>query len=233
MTDLFRGIRDKLDFRLNIAEAYESRVVSKQWVIDIGGRNSASKSRKHINALNKNPGNKIISTDILPDYKPDLVDVIVNTAIKPESFDGVYCDAILEHVTEYWKALDNIYSILRRGGEAFIYVPFCFQFHDKMDYHRFTFTEVGRMLEKFREVKIFTPGPNSGYGYVIWSVLTMGQIHKFPRVHTFLTVACNRILNTALYFAYKMKRRRYSFREVSFYYTYLLLNHGFSAWVKK
>ena len=233
MTDLFRGIRDKLDFRLNIAETYESRVVSKQKVLDIGGRNSSSKSRKRIERLNKSRGNTIVCTDIIAEYLPNLVDDITNTSIKPESFDGVYCDAILEHVTEYWKALDNIYSILRRGGEAFIYVPFCFQFHDKMDYHRFTFTEVARMLERFREVKIFTPGVNSGYGYVIWSVLTLGQIHKFPRVHTFLTVTCNRILNTALYFAYKMKPRRHSFREVSFYYTYLLLNHGFCAWVKK
>ena len=115
MTDLFREIRDKLDFRLNIAEAYESRVVSKQWVLDIGGRNSTSKSRKRINDLNKSTENTIICTDILSDYKPDLVDDIMNTSIKPESFDGVYCDAILEHVTEYWKALDNIYFILRGG----------------------------------------------------------------------------------------------------------------------
>ena len=157
MMDLFRGIRDKLDFRLNIAEAYESRVVSKSKVLDIGGRNSSSKSRKRIDLLTKNTCNKIICTDIIVEYRPDLVDDITNTSIKPESFDGVYCDAILEHVTEYWKAVENIYSILQCGGEAFIYVPFCFLFHDKMDYHRFTFTEVARMLERFREVKIFTP----------------------------------------------------------------------------
>lgn len=227
MTDLFRGIKHKLDFRIKAVDQYESRVVSKIRVLDIGGRNSSSKSRKIINELNKNPNNTIVCTDILAEYKPDIVDDITNTSIKPASFDGIYCDAILEHVTEYWKAVDNIYSILTWGGEAFIYVPFCFQFHDNMDYHRFTFTEVARMLERFREVKIFTPGVNSGYGYVIWSVLTLGQIHKFPRVHTLLTVACNRILNTALYFAYKMKPRRYSFRQVSFYYTYLLLNTDF------
>ena len=116
MYNLFRGTQEKIDFRLDCAEEYESRVVSMQSVLDIGGRNSASKSRKRINDLNKNPGNAIVCTDILPEYMPDLVDDIVNTSIKPESFDGVYCDAILEHVTEYWKALDNIYSILRGGG---------------------------------------------------------------------------------------------------------------------
>lgn len=174
MTDLFQDIKDKLDFRLNIVRKYESRVISKNTVLDIGSRNSSSKSRERINALNKNPHNTIVCTDILAEYKPDIVDDITNTSIKPSSFDGIYCNAILEHVTEYWKAVDNIYFILKRGGGAFIYVPFCFQFHDKMDYHRFTFTEVARMLERFRELKIFTPGIDSGYGYVIWSVLTLG-----------------------------------------------------------
>ena len=102
-----------------------------------------------------------------------------------------------------------------------------------MDYHRFTFTELARMLEKFSEVRIFTPGKASGYGYVFWSVLTLGQIHKFPRIHTFLTVMCNKVLNLLLYVVYKMKPRSYSFQDVSFYYTYLLINHGFCAWVKK
>ena len=233
MNDFFHGIRDKIDFRLNVSEYYESRVVSKNKVLDIGGRNSLSKSRRRINKLNKNTDNVIVSTDILPEYKLDLVDDITNTQIKSESFDGIYCDAVLEHVTEYWKAVDNIYSILKKGGEAFIYVPFCFQFHDKMDYHRFTFTEVARMLEKFSEVKIFTPGVNSGYGYVIWSVLTLGRINKFPRIQSFLTVASNKLLNLLLYVVYKMKPRPHSFQEASFYYTYLLINHGFCAWVKK
>lgn len=116
MTDLFRGIKHKLDFRINAVDHYESRVVSKRKVLDIGGRNSSSKSRKRINGLNKNPDNTILCTDILAEYKPDLVDDIVNTSIKAESFDGIYCDAIMEHVTEYWKAVDNICSILTWGG---------------------------------------------------------------------------------------------------------------------
>lgn len=119
MTTLFRGIKNSLDFRLNVVDEYESRVVSKSRILDIGGRNVSSKTRKRINKLNKNPDNTIVCTDILAEYKPDIVDDIVNTSIKPESFDGIYCDAILEHVTEYWKAVDNTYSILERGGGSF------------------------------------------------------------------------------------------------------------------
>ena len=238
MTNIFKGIRDKIDFRLNASYEYESRVVSKSRVLDVGGRNIFSKSRKRINSLNNNQNNTIICTDIISQYGPDIVDDICNTSIKRNSFDGIYCDAILEHVTEYWKAVENIYSILVQGGEAFIYVPFCWNFHDKMDYHRFTFTEVARMLENFSEVKIFVPGKASGYGYVFWSIVTFTLIHRFPRLHKFLTVTFNSLLKLFLYIFYKMRPhcntfKDVSFKDVSFYYIYLFLNHGFCAWVKK
>jgi len=144
MTDLFRGIRDRIDFQINAVDQYESRVVSKSRVLDIGGRNSSSKSRKRINELNKIPANIIVCTDILAEYKPDIVDDIVNTSIKPESFDGIYCDAILEHVTEYWKAVDNIYSILKRGGKLSYMFHFVFSFMIR-------WTIIGLLLLKSRE----------------------------------------------------------------------------------
>jgi hypothetical protein len=109
---------------------------------------------------------------------------ICNTTIPPASFDGICCDAILEHVTEYWKAIDNIHSILTDGGEAFIYVPFHFPYHDLMDYHRFTIKEAARMLEQFSDVKIFMDGADSGYGYVLWSTITLSKIMALPRLYT-------------------------------------------------
>ena len=98
MTDLFRGIRDKIDFRLDARKEYEMRVASRNRILDVGGQNRFSISRKQLNLLSQNPSRTIVCTDILPDYKPDIVDDITNTAIKPNSFDGVYCDAILKHI---------------------------------------------------------------------------------------------------------------------------------------
>jgi predicted SAM-dependent methyltransferase len=123
-----RGLATKLAWR------------QRNKVLDIGGRNSTSSSGRRLKRLGTNPGTSVVATDILPDYGPDLVDDICDTRIEPRSFDGVYCDAVLEHVTEYWSAIRNIHSILEEGGEAFIYVPFYFQYHDYMDYHRFTVT---------------------------------------------------------------------------------------------
>jgi SAM-dependent methyltransferase len=176
----------------------------------------------------------------MPEYGPDIVDDICNTAIRPHSFDGVYCDAILEHVHEYWKAIDNIYEIVEEGGEAFFYVPFIFHFHDHMDYHRFTFTEVARMLNKFSEIKIFVPGEADGFGWVFWYVVTMTIIGRFGRLHRTLSRVTDLMLKVLLSIVYTVKRKEIqgkynniSMQEFCYYYTYLFMNHGFCAWVKK
>jgi len=190
--------------------------------------------------LSQSASNTIVSTDIVPDYKPDVVDDISNTAIKPNSFDGVYCDAILEHVQEYWKAIDNIHEILEGGGEAFFYVPFIFHFHDLMDYHRFTFTEVARMLNRFFEVKIFVPGESDGFGWVFWYVITMTTISKCERLHRILSKLTDSVLKVLLSIMYKVRKKEIqkkykdiSIHDYCYYYTYLFMNHGFCAWARK
>jgi len=240
MIDLFRGIRDKIDFRLNARKEYEIRVASRNRILDIGGRNRSSRSGEQLNALSKNPDRTVICTDILPDYKPDIVDDICNTAIKPKTFDGVYCDAILEHVEEYWKAVDNIYDVMKEDGEAFFYVPFMFHFHDFTDYHRFTFTEVARMLNRFSDVKIFIPGEYDGFGWVFWYVVTMTTIGKYKRLHQVLGKAINSSLKALLSIVYRVRRneiqKRYhdiSVQDFCYYYVYLFMNHGFCAWARK
>ena len=231
--DLFHGLKQQLEFDLGARQKYESRVVSKSRILDVGGRNDQSISRRQIQLLNNNPRNTIICTDIIPEYGPDLIDDICHTSLKAGSFDGVYCVAILEHVTEYWRAIDNIYEILAPGGEAFFYVPFFYPFHDQMDHHRFTFTEMFRMLNKFSEKKIIMPGKESGYGYVFWYLNTLSAIARLPRLHTVLARLFNLMFKLVLFPVYKMKSRSYSFHDFAFFYIHLAVNHGFCAWVKK
>jgi hypothetical protein len=238
--DLFQGLKTKIDFNPHIRDEYEKRVVSKDRLLDIGGRNSYSLSRKRINLLNQNPNNTIVSTDIVAEYKPDLLDDICNTKIEHNSFSGIYCNAILEHVEEYWKAIDNIHNILEEEGEAFFYVPFFWNFHDLVDYHRFTFTEVGRMLGKFSEIKIFCPGDSQGFGFVFWYILTITKVGRFPKIAKILSRLTNFLLKICLFVIYTLNQKKIkskfnnvSWEEYCFYYMFLNVNHGFCAWVKK
>jgi SAM-dependent methyltransferase len=233
VSETFTELGAKLDRRLGARVEYETRVASCRRVLDVGGRNKDSSSARRLMKLTMNPDTVVVNTDIIADYGPDLVDDICNTSIPPESFDGVYCDAVLEHVADYGDAITNIHSILVPGGEAFIYVPFFFEYHDRMDYHRFTITEVARMLDRFSETKIFVSERQSGYGYVFWSVLTYARINRLPRLHFFLASATNVILKRLIHGSYMTKKRDHTLDDAIFFYTYVYYNHGFCAWMRK
>jgi SAM-dependent methyltransferase len=230
---VFHELGDMLDQRPGIRESYEKRVATKPTVLDVGGRNHSSLSARRLRSLGAGASTKIVATDVVPDYEPDLLDDITDTKIEPNSFDGVYCDAVLEHVTDYWSAVHNIHSILRPGGEAFLYVPFFFQFHDKMDYHRFTISELARMVAGFSEAKIFLPGKGSGYGWVVWDVLTFGKIRSRPRLHNALSTVVNRALEVAVRVWYRRRPRPYTVEQAVFFTVHLNYAHGFCAWVRK
>jgi SAM-dependent methyltransferase len=228
--DTYRELGERLDARPAIRSYYEQRVARRGRILDIGGRNRTSASSGRLRSLG---ATDIVASDIIPDYHPDLVDDITASTIEAESFDAVYCDAILEHVTDYWSAVGHIHRVLKPGGEAFFYVPFCFQFHDRMDYHRFTITELARMTRPFSEAKVFLPGQNSGYGWVALDVLTYGQIRRFDRLHARLAAVINGGLAGAVRLRCLVRRADHTADQAVFFVVYLTFNHGFCAWVRK
>lgn len=237
---LLNGMRDRVDFRTDARLEYEASVASKETVLDVGGRNQHSRSNRRLRQLSSNPKTKIISADIKTDYGPDIVDDICNSKIESNSYHAIYCNAVLEHVQEYEAAINNMYRILKPGGELFIYVPFFWCFHDRMDYHRFTFAELDRMLSTFSEHKLFLPD-DSGYGGVLWQLLTFYQIGRFCKLWHLLAKLTNILLAVALTLSFKLGKLRLSgvegqdvsLREYRFYYTYLFVGHGFCGWAMK
>ena len=231
IADTFAQLGGVLDTRPNARDEYLRRVARRGRVLDIGGRNHDSVSAQRLRDFG---ATDVVATDIVATYAPDLVDDITDTRIEPESFDGVYCDAVLEHVTEYWTAIENIHRVLRPGGEAYIYVPFCWGFHDRMDYHRFTVTEVARMLEGFEQVKVFLPGRRGGWGYVALSVLSYGRLHRRERLLERLALPLNWLLSTVVRARYRARpSARFTADQAAFFMTHLNYNHGFCAWVRK
>ena len=235
--DLFQGIRDCIDFDPNSVPRYRRQVASKNLVVDIGGRNHSSRSYRGLVSISTNPHTRIVSTDIDPEYGPDLVDDICNSKLASNTYDGVNCASILEHVEDYQAAVDHIHRILKPEGEVFIYVPFAYCFHDEVDHHRFTFVELHRVLKDFSERRILI-ADGLGYGGVLWLVLTFFQIRRFPRLWRALSKGSNLLLSVPLalhYFFLRLTKRapKESLSEYLLYYTQLFLAHGFGAWAKK
>lgn len=236
-TDLFHGLKSAIDFRVDAREEYERRIASAATVLDIGGRNQSSRSARRLRSLAGDRVGKITCTDIVDEYRPDLVDDISDSKIPDASFDAVYCDAILEHVKDYWKAADHIRRILKPGGEVFICVPFCWCFHDRMDYHRFTFTEVARLVEGYSERRLFVCD-GRGYGGVIALVMSFFQIARWPKLSSIASTLPNLAMTVPLWFWYRLERARGRWSDVTwaeyrYYFLHLALSHSFCVWARK
>jgi len=96
--------------------------------------------------------NKFIKSDII-DYGYKIVDVTKMNF--KEEFDIIICKAVLEHVFEIHKAIENMYNALKKNGKLLIVVPFAYPLHDEPnDYWRFTEHCLRRLLNKFNKIEV-------------------------------------------------------------------------------
>lgn len=82
--------------------------------------------------------------------------------IRNNAYDFIVCTEVFEHTLQPFKAIEEIYRILKRGGYLFISVPFNFRIHGPLpDCWRFTEHGLREILKNFKNVKINqieTPG---------------------------------------------------------------------------
>ncbi len=133
-------------------------------VIDIGGglRIDISKSnrfdprRAWITSLLKVGQYKTL--DPVDDYKPDIVGDVHNLPIVDNSVEAILCLAVLEHVKDPFKAVSEIYRVLKPGGYCLIYVPFLYNYHPMKgyydDYWRFTEDGARELFKDFKKIEI-------------------------------------------------------------------------------
>jgi SAM-dependent methyltransferase len=112
---------------------------------------------------------RVISFDV---YASELTDFIADAhsiPIKTSSIDGVWIQAVLEHVLDPTKVAAEIHRVLKPNGIVYAETPFVQQVHEKAyDFTRFT--ESGhRWL--FRNFALIDSGPAAGPGMVlVWSI---------------------------------------------------------------
>jgi SAM-dependent methyltransferase/uncharacterized protein YbaR (Trm112 family) len=74
-----------------------------------------------------------------------------------ESFDGVICQAVLEHVVDPQRCVSEIHRVLKPRGIAYAEVPFMQQVHlQAYDFTRFTLGGFRRLFRYFEEVSAGT-----------------------------------------------------------------------------
>jgi SAM-dependent methyltransferase len=72
-----------------------------------------------------------------------------------DSFDGVLCTEVLEHVPEAGAFVREMHRVLKPGGLALVTLPWSARFHyQPYDYHRYTPTSLQLIFAPFRECTI-------------------------------------------------------------------------------
>lgn len=190
-------------------------ISSSNMVIDIGGGLRLSKDKSD----RVNPKNAwLISEvekidykimDVVPEYNPDLIGDIHELPFENNSVDAFICLAVLEHVQNPIKAMEEMYRVLRPGGKIIIYVPFLFYYHNHEgnheygDYWRFTKDTLQLFAKPFSSYEIQS---------VKQPIETLISLSPFVRLHIFVLLA--RKLDTLFY-------KRPS-NQTSGYYMYLI-----------
>ena len=137
-----------------------------------------------MNHLN-NDAIKLVETDVSFGPRTTLISDGHNIPFEDDVFDGVVVQAVLEHVVDPFRCVDEIYRVLKQNGLVYAETPFMQQVHmGKYDFTRFTHLGHRRLFRKFEEID---SGPVSGpgmalawaYKYFILSFVTSKRARRF------------------------------------------------------
>jgi len=136
----------------------------------------------------------IVNIDIAPGPGVDVIGVAEELPIRDGVADAVILQAVLEHVADSERTLDEIARVLRPGGRVLVELPFMQGYHaDPADYRRFT--EFGLRHELERHGLEVTAsgvgiGPASGMAWIaseFLALLLSGRSKRLYHVTRMLT----------------------------------------------
>lgn len=137
---------------------------SSKRVVDIGGslridgsrNNRVDPNNQWIWEYAKKVDYKIL--DVVADYNPDIVGDIHDLPFTSSSQEAIFCLAVLEHVENPIKAMEELHRVLQPGGKLLIYVPFLYYYHSHKgycnDYWRFTHDTLKMFAKPFSKHEI-------------------------------------------------------------------------------
>lgn len=104
-------------------------------------------------------GKNITTLDIKP--PADVIGSVMKLPFKENTFDCVICFETLEHVENPFKAIEEIFRVLKQGGKFIGSAPFMNELHGEEygDYWRFTRQGWAKLLSRFENINII---PYSG-----------------------------------------------------------------------
>ena len=143
-------------------------------ILVIGSGKSLQSAADHY--LDERYAKQTMNLDIDPKFP--RIDVAADgheLPFKNDLFHAVIIDAVLEHVKNPNRVVDEIHRVVREGGYVYAEIPFIQGFHaDPYDYQRFTTTGIRHLFSGFEEIDAgVCVGPSSALSWILRDYLAI------------------------------------------------------------
>lgn len=122
-----------------------------------------------IETLLAEPSIDFVESDVAFGPRVSIIFDAHDIPFKEDSFDAVIIQAVLEHVVDPARCVDEIYRVLKKDGLVYAETPFMQQVHlGRYDFTRFTHLGHRRLFRKFEEVEsgaVCGPGMALAWSY--------------------------------------------------------------------
>jgi len=122
-----------------------------------------------IEFLLSNPSIEVIETDVAFGASISVICDAHDIPFADGAFDGVIVQAVLEHVVDPNRCVEEIYRVLKEDGLVYSETPFIQQVHmGRYDFTRFTYLGHRRLFRKFQEISsgaVCVPGMALSWSY--------------------------------------------------------------------
>jgi len=173
------NIRAKQNYN-KISALLNNRSAESQ-VLVIGG----SILGEGMDSLLEQNGINLVEGDVTFGPRTQLIFDAHNIPFPDEYFDCVIIQAVLEHVVDPFRCVQEAHRVLKKKGMVYAETPFIVQVHmGKYDFHRFTHLGHRRLFRKFSEIEsgaVCGPGMALAWTYChfIYSFFKSKRIRKF------------------------------------------------------
>lgn len=126
------------------------------------------------------PHPRLINLNMAPLENVDVIADAYRTPFSDGSIDGIYCEAVLEHLEHPDRAVGEMVRLLKDGGEIFAATPFLQQFHGYPSHYQ-NFTLIGhRRLFERAGLTVLDSGVCTGPAYAVSVLLTHFALNYAP-----------------------------------------------------
>ena len=148
-----------------LAAELEGRT-EQQLVLIVGG----SVAGEGMEAILEADGLEVVETDVAFGPRTDLICDGHSLPFADATFDAVVCQAVLEHVADPPRVVEEIWRVLGADGLVYSEIPFMQQVHEgAYDFTRYTLIGHRRLYRRFVRL---AAGPSGGPGMALsWSLV--------------------------------------------------------------